>query len=90
MSRMSSLLRTAADALDDGQIPLANPFLADNNVTYTECVDMADLLGAGARLMAWAMENPALARAAIQGAHMETVARTLERYVVITERKTPR
>jgi hypothetical protein len=80
MSRTTELLRKAADALDDGQIPLMNPFLADNDVTFDECMDLADLLGAGAQLMAWLIDNPQLARAAIQGAHMEAVARLLKRY----------
>ena len=84
---MSDLLLDAADALDDGQIPLMNPFLSVHDVTFDECVDLADLLSAGAQVMAWAIDNPQLARAAIQGAHMESVARLLKRYADITERR---
>jgi hypothetical protein len=68
MSRQAELLRKAADALDDGQIPLMNPFLADNDVTFDECMDMAGLMAEGTRLIAWAMENPKAAAAVVQGA----------------------
>lgn len=68
MSRQAELLRKAADALDDGQIPLMNPFLADNDVTFDECMDMAGLMAEGARLIAWAMDNPKAAAAVVQGA----------------------
>jgi hypothetical protein len=78
MSRMPDLLRKAADALDDGQIPLMNPFLADNDVTFTECMDMADLMAVGARVVAWALDNPRHAAAAFQGARMEQVADLLK------------
>ena len=73
MSRQSELLRKAADALDDGQIPLMNPFLADNEVTFDECMDMAELLAEGARLIAWAMENPKMVSAALGGMRMEGI-----------------
>lgn len=66
--RSTDLLKKAADALDDGQIPLMNPFLADNEVTLDECYNLGDQLAMGARLLAWAMENPKLARAAISSA----------------------
>jgi hypothetical protein len=66
--RSTSLLKAAADALDDGQIPLMNPFLADHDVTLDECISLAEQLAMGARLLAWALENPRLARAAVDGA----------------------
>lgn len=48
--RSTDLLKKAADALDDGQIPLMNPFLADNEVTLDECYNLGDQLAMGARL----------------------------------------
>ena len=68
MSRSSELLTAAADALEDGQIPLMNPFLSEHDVTFDECMDMADSLALGARIVAWALENPKLAVAAASGA----------------------
>lgn len=58
MRRMSYLLTKAADALDDGEDPLALHFLNEHDVTIDECYDMADKLAAGARLIAWATEHP--------------------------------
>lgn len=79
MSRMSSLLREAAGALNDGRDPLTSPFLDEHDVTLTECFDLADLLAAGAELVAWAIDNPKLAAAAIQGAKMQTLLTLMER-----------
>ncbi len=45
-----------------------NPFLSDHDVTFDECMDMAEYLALGARLIAWAIENPKLVVAAAQGA----------------------
>lgn len=78
MSRMSGLLRDAADALDDGQIPLANPFLAEHDVTFDECMDMAGLMSAGARIVAWAMDNPKIAAAAFRGLKLEVLLTLME------------
>jgi len=83
MSRMPDLLREAADALDDGRIPLENPFLSEHDVTFDECIDMADFLALGARLMAWVVENPKRAAVAFQGAadsvSMVVITETLRR-----------
>lgn len=54
----ASLLRAAADALDQGQIPLMNPFLADNDVTLDQCMSLAEQLAIGARIVAAGIESP--------------------------------
>jgi hypothetical protein len=79
MARMPDLLRKAAEALDDGQIPLMNPFLSDHDVTFDECMDLAELMAVGAQLVAWAMDNPKIAAAAFQGAQMQTLITLMER-----------
>lgn len=66
--RSTGLLKKAADALDAGQIPLMNPFLTENDVSLDECYNLAEQLAMGARLLAWAMENPKMAAAAMDGA----------------------
>jgi hypothetical protein len=52
MSRESELLKIAADRLEDGRDPLAGAFLAEQQVTYDECLDLAGALATGARLYA--------------------------------------
>lgn len=79
MSRMSDLLRNAAGDLRDGQSPLGPAFLDANEVTFNECLDMADFPPAGAEVVAWAIDNPRLASAALRGAKMETLLTLLER-----------
>jgi hypothetical protein len=54
----AELLRKAADALDDGQIPLMNPFLADNGVTADQCFSLAEQLAIGARIVAAGIDDP--------------------------------
>jgi hypothetical protein len=68
VSRQSDLLKAAADALDDGRSPLEGAFLGDHGVTLDELFDLAERLSIGARLVAWAIENPKLAGAAASGA----------------------
>jgi hypothetical protein len=63
-SRQADLLRACADALDDGQEPLTGPFLTTHGVTNDELLDLAGSLAIGARLTAWAIENPHQAAAA--------------------------
>jgi hypothetical protein len=65
---MPLLLREAAAALEDGRDPLTTPFLSDFDVTLDECYDMAGWLAVGARLVAWAHENPKQAVIAARGA----------------------
>jgi hypothetical protein len=68
MSRSSELLKAAAAALEDGNDPFARSFLVEHDVTFDECMDMADSLALGATLIAWAMEHPKEAVAAARGA----------------------
>lgn len=83
MSRSSELLKLAADALDDGRDPLAEPFLSDHAVTLDEVYSLAGWLSAGAALMAWAIENPKHARTAVEGAtnamRMDVITRVLRK-----------
>ena len=58
MTSSAELLRRAAAALDDGQIPLVNPFLSDNDVTLDQCFSLAEQLAIGARIVAAGIENP--------------------------------
>ena len=79
MSRMTDLLRGASEALKDGRDPLAQPFLSDNDVTLEECYDLAELLAAGAGLVAWVMDNPKIAAGAFRGAKMEMLLDLMKR-----------
>jgi len=58
MSRQADLLRAAADGLDQGEQPFCDRFLGEHQVTLDECFDMAANMAAGARIVAWAVENP--------------------------------
>lgn len=68
MSRSAELLKAAATALENGEDPLSLHFLSEHDVESGECLDLADSLAMGARLIAWAMEHPKQAVAAAQGA----------------------
>jgi len=58
VSRSTDLLRKAAEALEDGRDPLANPFLSEHDVTLDECYSLAEQLAIGARLVAEGFDNP--------------------------------
>lgn len=68
MSRATELLKAAADALEAEYDPFHESFLTSHDVTLDECGALAGMLAVGARLIAWAMENPEQARAAAEGA----------------------
>ena len=57
--------------------------LAEHEVTLDECMDLADSLAIGARLYAWAIENPKQAVAAAEGAsigmRMDLITRALQK-----------
>lgn len=82
-SRQADLLKAAADALDDGQDPLAGPFLSTHDITYDELQDLAGWLAIGARLTAWAMENPRqaaiAARAGTDFMKLDTITQLLRK-----------
>jgi hypothetical protein len=71
MSRYTDLLKTAADALSDGHDPFAHDFLIDNEVTLDEVYDLSDLMAIGARIVAWGLEHPEQAVAALNGARLQ-------------------
>lgn len=56
--RRTRLLMAAAAALDDGQIPLMDPFLSDHEVTLDECFSLAEQLAIGARIVARGLADP--------------------------------
>lgn len=43
--RTTDLLRSAADAFLDGRDPFGESWLAENKVTFNECMDMSDAIG---------------------------------------------
>jgi hypothetical protein len=71
MSRHTDLLKTAADALSDGRDPFAADFLVEHEVTLDEVYDLSDLMAVGARLVAWGLEHPEQAVAALNGARLQ-------------------
>jgi hypothetical protein len=70
----TELLRLAADALEDGQVPLTDPFLSDNGVTLDEAFSLAEQLAIGARIVATAIEDPLSVQAK---AFFRTIAESL-------------
>jgi hypothetical protein len=56
--RSTQLLEAAAAALDDGQIPLTDPFLSEHEVTLDEAYSLADKLALGARIVARGLADP--------------------------------
>lgn len=58
MLTTTELLRRAAAALDDGNSPLDNWFLTENDVTIDQAYSLAGLLAAGARIMARGLDSP--------------------------------
>jgi hypothetical protein len=83
MSRSTELLKAAAEALESGEDPFGFSFLSEHDVESGECLDLADSLALGARLMAWAMDNPKQAVVAVQGASnwmsMDAITRALSK-----------
>jgi len=81
MSRSSELLKAAADALEEGSDPFHESFLGKHDVTADECFDLADSIAMGARLVAWATENPrqaaAFAASGSAGMAMETITKAI-------------
>jgi hypothetical protein len=56
--KSSDLLREAAKALDDQRDPLLASFLSEHDVTLDECMNLAENLAIGARMAAYALDNP--------------------------------
>jgi hypothetical protein len=58
MNRRTDLLNKAAEALENGEDPLAVSFLSGHEVTSEECMSLAQQLAIGARLVAYGLEHP--------------------------------
>lgn len=58
MASSSELLRLAAGMLEDGRDPLTTAFLSEHDVTFEQCMSLAEQLALGARIMAEAIERP--------------------------------
>lgn len=69
--RSTTLLRAAADALDDGRDPFDAAFLVLHEVTLDEVYSLGELMAVGARLVAWGLEHPEQAVAALNGARLQ-------------------
>jgi hypothetical protein len=70
----ASLLRKAAEALDDGRDPLHESFLSDNQVTLDEAYTLAEMLALGARIVATGLEKPSSAPGMVLMAQMASSA----------------
>jgi hypothetical protein len=68
---MQALLTAAADALSDGRDPFDHHFLVENEVTLDEVYDLSELVAIGARIVAWGLEHPEQAVAALNGAQLQ-------------------
>jgi hypothetical protein len=58
MNRRTDLLNKAAEALENGEDPLALSFLSGHGVTSDECMSLAQQLAIGARVVAYGLEHP--------------------------------
>jgi hypothetical protein len=56
--RSVTLLTEAARVLDDGGIPLMDPFLSEHEVTLDEAYSLAEKLALGARIVAAGLADP--------------------------------
>lgn len=54
----AKLLRKAANALSEGNDPFAGSFLSENDVSFDQCMTLAEQLAIGARMVAHAIEHP--------------------------------
>lgn len=71
MSRNIDLLKLAGAALADGRDPFDHGFLVEHEVTLDEVYDLSDLMAIGARIVAWGLEHPEQAVAALNGAQLQ-------------------
>jgi hypothetical protein len=79
MGRSVELLNAAADTMDDYSDPFHHTFLVEHDVTADECLSLSDHLAIGARIVAWAIEHPAQAAAALNAAKLSALVDVLER-----------
>ncbi len=79
MNRATYLLREAAQALTDGTDPFNTDWLDAHQVTFDECLTLGTLLSIGADLIAWLMEHPDQASAALDGARLAAITDAIAR-----------
>lgn len=72
--KSAELLRAAAESLDDHTSPFCDEFLTWHEVTLDQCMSLAEQLAIGARIVAYAIENP---RSEEGMAMLQTMARDL-------------
>ena len=58
MNRRTELLLAAAEALEAGDDPFGGGFLAEHDVTSSECINLARQLAIGARVVAEGLNRP--------------------------------
>ena len=68
------LLREAAKALDQGDNPFSTSWLSEHDVTFDQCISLAQQLAIGARIVAAGIEKP---RSAQGIAMLATMAESL-------------
>lgn len=68
-TRLVEILAAAADAMESGVDPFDTAFLVVNRVSVDESYVMGDLLALGARLVAFGLEHPDVARGALNSVH---------------------
>lgn len=54
----AELLREAASALDEGTDPFSGNWLGEHDVTFDQCMSLAQQLAIGARMVAAGIEKP--------------------------------
>lgn len=56
--KSAELLREAAEALDRGDNPFSTSWLSEHEVTFDQCMSLAQQLAIGARIVAAGLEKP--------------------------------
>jgi len=69
-ARLTALLTAAADEMDKGCDPFDAGFIADHQISHEENGTLAGLLALGARLIAFGLDRPDLAAAALDATHL--------------------
>jgi hypothetical protein len=72
MRRMVQLLDAAADTLDDYRDPFHESFLVEHGVVGNEVLELSTLIAMGARVMAFALDDPGALSAALDAALAST------------------
>lgn len=69
-NRVTELLVAAADAFLDGSNPFADNWLAENEVTFNECMDLSDAIGV--ILKGYCAASPEVRRSLLIGGALRT------------------